>query len=103
MRILPVDRIAMPRECGAGGSGAAGLRLLPDASPAVTIGLWNPRANRTAGKISELLLHQLVHVAQCERFGGLDAFVEHLSDGSSATAPISLPGLLGGRGAQDCT
>ena len=29
----------------------------------------------------ELLLHQLVHIAQCERSGGLEAFVgEYLSD-----------------------
>ena len=29
----------------------------------------------------ELLLHQLVHVAQCERSGGLESFVgEYLSD-----------------------
>lgn len=55
-------------------------QILTDASRGVTIGHgiiiradgWQNR---------ELLLHQLVHVAQCERSGGLESFVgEYLCD-----------------------
>jgi hypothetical protein len=42
----------------------------------------------------ELLLHQLVHVAQCERSGGLEKFVsEYLDDRRSGSQNFSLGSL----------
>ena len=43
--------------------------------------LRNHHSRRQLAKPQALLLHQLVHVAQCERSGGLEAFVaEYLSE-----------------------
>ena len=82
VRVLPVDRMPMPSNPELAGA-AQRAQIITEASPAVTIGhgiivrvdRWNDR---------ELLLHQLVHVAQCERCGGLEAFVEaYLTDRST--------------------
>ena len=82
VRVLPVDRMPMPGNLELAAA-AQRAQIITDASPAVTIGhgivmradRWNDR---------ELLLHQLVHVAQCERSGGLEAFVEaYLTDRST--------------------
>jgi hypothetical protein len=79
VRVLVVDRIPLPEDKEL--ANAARLaHIITDSSQAVTIGhgiiiradSWHDR---------ELLLHQLVHVAQCERSGGLEQFVrEYLLD-----------------------
>jgi len=79
IRILVVDRIPLPddEELTAAGRRA---QIITEASRAVTVGhgifiradCWHDR---------ELLLHQLVHVAQCERSGGVERYIgEYLCD-----------------------
>jgi hypothetical protein len=79
VRILVVDRIPLPDDAELA-SAARGAQIITDASRGVAIGhaiiiradSWRDR---------EILLHQLVHVAQCERSGGLEKFViEYLLD-----------------------
>jgi hypothetical protein len=74
-----VDRISLP-EIKELADAARHAQIITDSSRAVAIGhgiiirvdSWQNR---------ELLLHQLVHVAQCERSGGLEPFVsEYLLD-----------------------
>jgi hypothetical protein len=82
VRVLPVDRIPMPANLELA-EAARRAQIITDASPAVTIGhAIMVRADRWRDR--ELLLHQFVHVAQCERCGGLEAFVEeYLTDRST--------------------
>jgi hypothetical protein len=79
VRVLVVDRIPLPDDDKLADA-ARRAQIITDASRGVAIGhgiiiradSWQNR---------ELLLHQLVHVAQCERSGGLTSFVEeYLSD-----------------------
>lgn len=79
VRVLVVDRIPLPDDKELADA-ARHAQIITDASRAVAIGhgiiiradSWQNR---------ELLLHQLVHVAQCERSGGLEPFVgEYLLD-----------------------
>ena len=79
VRVLVVDRIPLPED-GELAEAARRAQIITDASRGVAIGhgiiiradSWQNR---------ELFLHQLVHVAQCERSGGLQSFVEeYLSD-----------------------
>ena len=79
VRLLVVDRISQPDDEELA-EAARRAQIITDASRGVTIGhgiiiradSWQNR---------ELLLHQLVHVAQCERSGGLESFVaEYLCD-----------------------
>ena len=79
VRVLVVDRIPMPEDKELADA-ARHAQIITDASKAVAIGhgiiiradSWQNR---------ELLLHQLVHVAQCERSGSLESFVsEYLTD-----------------------
>lgn len=79
VRVLVVDRIPLPAD-GKLAEASRRANIITEASRAITIGhgimlraeCWGDR---------ELLLHQLVHVAQCERCGGLTAFVQvYLSD-----------------------
>ena len=73
-KVLIVDRIPMPENEELAET-ARRRHIITDASRGVTIGhgiiiradSWGDR---------ELMLHQLVHVAQCERSGGLEAFVQ---------------------------
>ena len=73
VRVLVVDRIPLPDDKELADA-ARRSQIITDASRGVTIGhgiiiradSWQNR---------ELLLHQLVHVAQCERSGGLESFV----------------------------
>lgn len=73
VRVLVVDRIPLPDDTELA-EAARQAQILTDASRGVTIGhgiiiradSWQDR---------EILLHQLVHVAQCERSGGLESFV----------------------------
>jgi hypothetical protein len=79
IKILVVDRIPLPdhKELA---EAARHTDIITDTSRAVTIGhgiiiradCWGDR---------ELIVHQLVHVAQCERSGGLEPYLqEYLCD-----------------------
>ena len=92
VRVLVVHRIPLPdgKELA---EAARRAQIITDASRGVTIGhgiiiradSWRDR---------ELLLHQLVHVAQCERSGGLEKFVnEYLLDRRSSSRNFSLGSL----------
>lgn len=79
VRVLVVDRIPLPDDEELT-EAARRAQIITEASRGVTIGhgiiiradCWQDR---------ELLLHQLVHVAQCERSGGLDTYLpEYLGD-----------------------
>jgi hypothetical protein len=79
VRALVVDRIPLPDNEELA-EAARRTQIITDASRGVAIGhgiiiradCWGDR---------ELLLHQLVHVAQCERAGGLEPFVrQYLCD-----------------------
>jgi hypothetical protein len=79
IRVLVVDRIPLPEDPELAAASRR-AQIITDASRGVAIGhaviiradAWGDR---------ELLLHQLVHVAQSERCGGLKAWVEkYLSD-----------------------
>jgi hypothetical protein len=79
VRVLVVDRIPLPdhKELA---EAAARTDVITSASRGVAIGHGIIiRADRWGDR--ELILHQLVHVAQCERSGGLESFVaQYLSD-----------------------
>jgi hypothetical protein len=79
VRVLVVDRIPLPdhKELA---EAARSAQIITDASRGVAIGhAIIIRADSWQNR--ELILHQLVHVAQCERSGGLESFVEeYLSD-----------------------
>ena len=91
VRVLPVDRMPLPGDLELA-EAARRAQIITEASPAVTIGhgivvrvdRWNDR---------ELLLHQLVHVAQCERCGGLEAFVEEYLTDRSTCADFTVGSL----------
>ena len=79
VKVLVVDRIPLPDNTELA-EASRRTHIVTDASRGVTIGhgimiradCWGDR---------ELILHQLVHVAQCERSGGLEPFVqEYLCD-----------------------
>lgn len=79
VRVLVVDRVPLPDDEELADA-ARRAQIITDASRGVAIGYgiiiradsWHNR---------ELLLHQLVHVAQCERSGGLESFVvDYLTD-----------------------
>ena len=79
VKVLVVDRIPLPDNAELA-EAAQRTHIITDASRGVAIGhgiiiradCWGDR---------ELLLHQLVHVAQCERSGGLEPFVrQYLGD-----------------------
>lgn len=83
VRVLVVDRIPLPEDTELADA-ARHSQIITDASRGVAIGhgiiiradSWQNR---------ELLLHQLVHVAQCERSGGLESFVaQYLADRRSS-------------------
>lgn len=82
VRVLVVDRIPLPDDEELAET-ASRAQIITAASRSVTIGhgiliradSWQDR---------ELFIHALVHVAQCERCGGLDFFVgEYLADRAS--------------------
>lgn len=85
IRVMVVDRIPLPDDPELN-EATRRAQIITDASRGVAIGYgiiiradnWQDR---------ELLLHQLVHVAQCERSGGLESFVaEYLSDRRNSRA-----------------
>jgi hypothetical protein len=79
VRVLVVDRISLPEDKELADA-ARHAQIITDSSKAVAIGYGIiVRADSWTNR--ELLLHQLVHVAQCERCGGLEPFVnEYLLD-----------------------
>lgn len=83
VRLLVVDRIPLPDDKELA-EAARRAQIMTDASRGVAIGHGIIiRADNWQNR--ELLLHQLVHVAQCERSGGLESFVnEYLLDRCSS-------------------
>jgi hypothetical protein len=79
VRVLVVDRIPLPEDKEMADA-ARHAQIITDSSRAVAIGRGIIiRADSWQNR--ELLLHQLVHVAQCERSGGLQSFLnEYLLD-----------------------
>jgi hypothetical protein len=83
VRVLVVDRIPLP-ETKELAEAARKAQIITDFSRGVAIG-HGIIIRADSWKNRELLLHQLVHVAQCERSGGLDSFVtEYLLDRRSS-------------------
>ena len=79
VRVLVVDRIALPDDKELADA-ARHAQIITDSSKAVALG-YGIVVRADSWKNRELLLHQLVHVAQCERSGGVEAFVnEYLLD-----------------------
>ena len=79
VRLLLVDRIPMPDDKELADA-ARHAQIITDSSKAVTIG-HGIIVRADSWQNRELLLHQLVHIAQCERSGGLESFVtEYLMD-----------------------
>ena len=91
VRLLPVDRIPMPDDLELA-EAARRAQIITEASPAVTIGHGIMiRADRWHDR--ELLLHQFVHVAQCERCGNLESFVEQYLTDRSTSADFTVGSL----------
>jgi hypothetical protein len=83
VRVLVVDRIPLPEDRELA-EAARRAQIITDSSKAVAIG-YAIVIRADSWQNRELLLHQLVHVAQCERSGGLDSFVgEYLLDRRSS-------------------
>jgi hypothetical protein len=83
VRLLVVDRIPLPdhKELA---DAARQAQIITDASRGVAIG-YGIIIRADSWQNRELLLHQLIHVAQCERSGGLESFVnEYLLDRRSS-------------------
>jgi len=79
VRVLVVDRIPLPDDAELADA-ARRAQIITDASRGVAIG-YGVIIRADSWQSRELLLHQFVHVAQCERSGGLESFVsEYLSD-----------------------
>ena len=79
VKVLVVDRIPLPENQQLA-EAARRAQIITEASRGMALGHGIIiRADRWGDR--ELMLHQLVHVAQCERVGGLEPFVEqYLSD-----------------------
>lgn len=91
VRVLVVDRIPLP-ESKELAAAARKAQIITEASRGMAIG-HGIIIRADSWKNRELLLHQLVHVAQCERSGGLKTFVnEYLLDRRSS--PDFSPGSL---------
>lgn len=79
VRVLLVERISLPEDPRLADASRRAY-IITDASTAVTIGHGIMVRLATWGD-RELLVHQLVHVAQCERCGGLERYVnDYLND-----------------------
>ena len=91
IRVLAVDRISLPDDHELA-EAARRAQIITEASRAVTIGhgiilranCWQDR---------ELILHQLVHIAQCERSGGLESFVEQYLNDRTTCPDFSIGSL----------
>lgn len=74
VRVLVVDRIPLPDDAELANASRR-IDLISESSRAIAIGYGIViRADRWGDR--ELLLHQLVHVAQSERCGGLEPYVQ---------------------------
>jgi hypothetical protein len=83
VRVLVVDRIPLPDDEELA-EAARRAQIITDASRGVAIG-YGIIIRADSWQNRELLLHQLVHVAQCERSGSLESFVgEYLCDRRSS-------------------
>src|SRR5687767_8757555 len=83
VRVLVVDRIPLPDDEELA-EAARRAQIITDASRGVAIG-YGIIIRADSWQNRELLLHQLVHVAQCERSGSLESFVsEYLGDRRNA-------------------
>jgi hypothetical protein len=83
VRVLVVDRIPLPDDKELA-EAARGAQIITDSSRGVAIG-HGIIIRADSWRNRELLLHQLIHVAQCERSGGLEKFVtEYLLDRRSS-------------------
>ncbi len=79
VRVLVVDRIPLPDDEELA-EAARRAQIITEASRGVAIG-YGIIIRADSWQNRELLLHQLVHVAQCERSGSLESFVgEYLGD-----------------------
>jgi hypothetical protein len=79
VRVLVVDRIPMPDDMELADA-ARRAQIITEASRGVALG-YGIIIRADSWQNRELLLHQLVHVAQCERSGSLESFVaEYLCD-----------------------
>jgi hypothetical protein len=79
VRVLVVDRIPLPDDEELA-EAARHAQIITNASRGVAIG-YGVIIRADSWQNRELLLHQLVHVAQCERSGSLESFVgEYLCD-----------------------
>lgn len=83
VRVLVVDRIPFPDNHELA-EAARRAQFITDASRGVAVG-YGIIIRADSWQDRELLLHQLVHVAQCERSGSLESFVsEYLADRRSS-------------------
>jgi hypothetical protein len=83
VRVLVVDRIPLPDDPELA-EAARRAQIITDASRGVAVG-HGVIIRADSWQNRELLLHQFVHVAQCERSGGLESFVrEYLGDRRSS-------------------
>ena len=83
VRLLVVDRIPLPDDEELA-EAARRAQIITDASRGVALG-HGVIIRADSWQNRELLVHQLVHIAQCERSGGLESFVgEYLSDRRSS-------------------
>ena len=73
IRVLVVDRIPLPEDKELADA-ARRAQIITDASQGVAIG-HGVIIRADSWRNRELLVHQLAHVAQCERSGGLQTFV----------------------------
>lgn len=91
VRLLVVDRIPLPDDPELA-EAAARAQIITTASRTVAVGhgiilradSWQNR---------ELLIHSLVHVAQCERSGGLETFVPQYIANRANSAQFSVGSL----------
>lgn len=92
VRILVVNRIPLPDDKELAQAARHAL-IITDASRGVAIG-YGIIIRADSWRDRELLLHQLVHVAQCERSGGLEKFVnEYLLDRRNGSRNFGLGSL----------
>jgi hypothetical protein len=91
VRLLVVDRIPMPEDKELA-EAARRAQIITEACPGMAVGHGIMiRADNWQNR--ELLVHQMVHVAQCERSGRVESFVpEYLSD--RRTSPKFSVGFL---------
>ena len=83
VRVLVVNRVPLPDEKELADA-TRSAQIITEASRGVAVG-YGIIIRADSWRNRELLLHQLVHVAQYERSGGLETFVhEYLSDRRSS-------------------